>query len=267
MSSQTYKVIAHNYAHDSENKIHDDKTAALYGFKGGLVPGVADYGYLSRAALQTWGDSWLRGGSMEAKFIKPIYHGEVATAVATSDGDPELVTLSLLNPEGMNCAVGQAHLHGGVQAPKIGDYPHHAPLAPSTLPLPEIESFIAGRALGAIDYIHDEQEARELSQSLFVEALPCVDGKANWHPALCLSYANRIVKSNVQLGAWVHTASRVDYFDQPAQGEQISLRGKVAATYDKRGHVVSELDLAMFAGGERTLVKILHTAIIRLAAG
>ena len=266
MPSQTYQVVAYNYAHDSENKIHDDATAARYGFKGGLVPGVADYGYLSRATLQTWGEAWMCGGSMEAKFIKPIYHGEVATAIASSDDDPDHVTLSLQNPDGASCAVGQAKRRSGVQAPHISDYPHHAPLAPSERPIPAIDSFAAGRILGAIDYRHDAQQARELSQSLFVEALPCADGKQIWHPALCLSYANQIVKANVQLGAWVHTASHVDYFDQPAQGEQVSLRGSVAATYDKRGHVVTELDLAMFADAQRALVKIRHTAIIHLAA-
>jgi hypothetical protein len=266
MTSQTYQVVAYNYAHDSENKIHDDETAARYGFKGGLVPGVADYGYLSRAALQTWGEAWMRGGSMEAKFIKPIYHGEMATAIASSDDDPNHLTLSLQNPDGVSCAVGQAHLRCGVQTPRISDYPHHAPLAPSERALPAIETFTPGRTLGAIDYTHDTQQARDLSQSLFVEALPCTDGQEIWHPALCLSYANQIVKANLQLGAWVHTASHVDYFDQPRQGEQLSLRGSVAATYDKRGHVVTELDLAMFADAQRALVKIRHSAIIRLAS-
>jgi hypothetical protein len=151
-------------------------------------------------------------------------------------------------------------------APDIADYPYHAPLAPSARPLPAIETFGAGRALGAVDYIHDAQEARELSQSLFVEPLQSASGATLWHPALCLSYANRIVKENIQLGAWVHTASRVDYFDQPMQGEPVSLRGTVADTYDKRGHIVTELDLAMFADARRALVKIHHTAIIRLAA-
>ena len=270
MPTQTYQVLAYNYAHDSDNKIHDDETAARYGFKGGLVPGVADYGYLSRAVFQTWGEAWLRGGTMEAKFIKPIYHGEVATATASTEDDSghaDRLTLALLNPAGVRCAVGSASLQADTAAPDIADYPYHAPLAPSERPMPAIKTFGAGRALGAVDYIHDAQEARELSQSLFVEALQSASGETLWHPALCLSCANRIVKENIQLGAWVHTASRVDYFDQPMQGEQVSLRGTVADTYDKRGHIVTELDLAMFADARRALVKIHHTAIIQLATG
>ena len=108
MSTQTYQVVAYNYAHDSDNKIHDDETAARYGFKGGLVPGVADYAYLSRAAFQVRGEPWLRGGKMEAKFIKPVYHGETATAIAAGEDEserPERVTLSLRNPDGVCCAL------------------------------------------------------------------------------------------------------------------------------------------------------------------
>ena len=270
MPTQTYRVTAYNYAHDSENKIHDDKTAARYGFKGGLVPGVADYAYLSRAVLQNWGEPWLCGGSMQASFIKPIYHGEMATALATRDDDPhahEQLTLALLNAAGVRCAMGSASLHAGAKAPEISDYPAHAPLPPATRPLPAIDTFARGRVLGTVEYVHDEQNAHDLSRSLFVEALQCENGEPIWHPALCLSYANRILKENVQLDAWIHTASRVNYFDRPRQGETVSLRGTVADTYDKRGHIVSELDLAMFAGEQRALVGIHHTAIIRLRSG
>lgn len=271
MSTHKYEVVAYNYAHDSENKIHDDETAAQYGFKGGLVPGVADYGYLSRAAFKAWGKPWLNGGSMQAKFIKPIYHGEVATAIAstiahTDDSDPgNQLTLSLLNPEGVCCAVGSANLKADATPPTPEQYPRLAPLAATERPIPGIESFAAGRVLGSVEYVHNAQAAREMSESLFVEALENDAGETIWHPALCLSYANRITKENVQLGAWVHTASQVNYFGQPMQGEAVSLRGRVADTYDKRGHVVTELDLAMFANEQRALVQIHHTAIIRLA--
>ena len=34
---ETYRVRARNTAPDSENRIHDDRTAALYGFRAGLA--------------------------------------------------------------------------------------------------------------------------------------------------------------------------------------------------------------------------------------
>ena len=43
----TYTVEAFNTATDSTNKIHDDDVARTYGFRGGLVPGVDVYAYLT----------------------------------------------------------------------------------------------------------------------------------------------------------------------------------------------------------------------------
>lgn len=62
----------------------------------------------------------------------------------------------------------------------------------------------------------------------------------------------------------IHTASKVQYFALPRQGDGLSLRGKVADTYTKRGHELVELDLAMFDAAERPLAYVRHTAIIRL---
>ena len=42
----TRRVVARNDAEASENRIHDDRVAAEYGFRGGLVPGVTVYAYL-----------------------------------------------------------------------------------------------------------------------------------------------------------------------------------------------------------------------------
>ena len=260
----TYEVVAYNYAHDSDNKIHDDETAAKYGFKGGLVPGVADYAYLSRAVFASWGEPWMLGGSMQAKFIKPVYHGEVATALAEANDTPGKLELSLLNPSGGLCAVGSATLDADADVPDIEDYPRHRPLQPDELPTPCVETFAAGRALGAVEFDYDEQAAHQSARSLFVEGLESDEGELLWHPALCLHYANEAVKQNVQLSAWVHTASEVNYFGLPDDGEALSLRGTVADTYEKRGHVVTELDLVLFASERRALAKIHHTAIIRL---
>ena len=53
-------------------------------------------------------------------------------------------------------------------------------------------------------------------------------------------------------------------FGAPNDGDWIALRGAVLDTYDKRGHVMTDIDLAMFAD-ERVVAWIRHSAIIRLA--
>ena len=54
-----YTVNAYNSARDSENKIHDDSVASRFGFRGGLVPGVDVYGYMTHLPVARWGRDWL----------------------------------------------------------------------------------------------------------------------------------------------------------------------------------------------------------------
>ena len=50
-----YRIEAVNTAKESENKIHDDQVARRFGFKGGLVPGVEVYAYMTHLPVARWG--------------------------------------------------------------------------------------------------------------------------------------------------------------------------------------------------------------------
>src|SRR5579871_5974345 len=65
---ECYHVRARNTAPDSENKMHDNRTAAAYGFRGGLVPGVTVYGYLTVPVIHRFGVDWLAKGGMRVRF-------------------------------------------------------------------------------------------------------------------------------------------------------------------------------------------------------
>ncbi|HEY3142742.1 MAG TPA: hypothetical protein VGJ86_16500, partial [Acidimicrobiales bacterium] len=54
-----YTLVAKNTATTSANKIHDDEVAQRYGFRGGLVPGVDVYAYLTHPLAEAWGIDWL----------------------------------------------------------------------------------------------------------------------------------------------------------------------------------------------------------------
>ena len=47
-----YRVRAFNNASDSTNLIHADEHARRYGYRGGLVPGVSIFAYMSRSLVQ-----------------------------------------------------------------------------------------------------------------------------------------------------------------------------------------------------------------------
>src|SRR5947209_17837712 len=83
-----YRIEAFNASKESENKIHEDAVAQRFGFRGGLVPGVDVYAYMTHLPVQRWGRAWLERGTAECRLIKPVYDGDTAvvTAVEAADG-------------------------------------------------------------------------------------------------------------------------------------------------------------------------------------
>jgi hypothetical protein len=156
------------------------------------------------------------------------------------------------------------------ELPDPADYPE-APLPPAAERFPpRIGALRPGETiLGTLRCEASWQTPLE-GPDAFIDAvcdpLPIYRGEtACCHPALISAYANRILKDNVNLGPWIHTASDVRYFALPSEGQPVSLRGKVARTFEKRGHEFVELDLALFDATERPLTHIVHSAIIHPA--
>ena len=73
-----YRVKAFNASKGSENKIHDDDIARRFGFRGGLVPGVDVYAYMTHLPVRRWGLAWLEHGNAECRLLKPVYDGDAA---------------------------------------------------------------------------------------------------------------------------------------------------------------------------------------------
>src|SRR3978361_406049 len=109
----SYRVTAHNTSKLSENKIHDDTVARRFGFSGGLVPGVDVFAYMIHLPVAKWGRAFLERGLIEARFVKPVYDGEIAeVSCEESDG---VVSIEVRS-RGQLCATGSASLPASVPA-------------------------------------------------------------------------------------------------------------------------------------------------------
>ena len=94
-----YELTAVNFAEESANKIHSDDVAKDYGFAGGLVPGIAVYGYMTHPMVERFDRDWLDRGHMDAKFIKPVYDGEpVRVEVKPAGEDASEFEIQVLAP-------------------------------------------------------------------------------------------------------------------------------------------------------------------------
>ena len=130
----------------SLNLVHDDEFARRLGFKAGLVPGVTVYGYMAVLPARHWGERWMEGGGMSARFIKPVYDGDEVTAAAspTESG----LELELRDSAGEVCASGHAEASAEEPPPRLERYPSLALPVPAGRP-----AFAEGQALG-LSLIH-----------------------------------------------------------------------------------------------------------------
>src|ERR1700744_5956971 len=116
---ETYRVEAYNSAKQSENKMHDDAVARRFGFHGCLVPGFDVMAYMMHLPVAKWGRAFLERGLIEARFVKPVYDGEIADVTATeSDGVLSIEVQSC----GQLCATGSATLPVSAPSFSIADY-------------------------------------------------------------------------------------------------------------------------------------------------
>src|ERR1700704_1900358 len=116
---ESYRVQAYNTAKQSENKMHDDTVARRFGFSGGLGPGGDVMAYMMHLPVAKWGRAFLERGFIEARFIKPVYDGEVADLTGQeSDG----VLSIAVESRGQLCATGTASLPASSPSVSISDF-------------------------------------------------------------------------------------------------------------------------------------------------
>jgi acyl dehydratase len=245
----TYRVRARNTATDSENRIHDDRTAEAYGFRGGLVPGVTIYGYLTVPIVDRFGADWLARGGLRVSFLNPVYAGD--DVVVELDGD----RVDARGPDGTVCATG--HIFWPVGAPpSVILYPE-APLPPERPPASSV-SLAPGQILGSLCSqlcLPDDAFLAEQDETLAIYR------EGTMHPAALLSLCNQLLLQNVKLGPWIHVASEVRHFSLARDGDQLSVRGRVAQRFERKGHQFVELDILVAAGEGRVVQQVRHTAI------
>jgi acyl dehydratase len=75
------------------NPIHYDvEFAENAGLPAPIATGVMSSAFLSEMLTNAFGVEWIRGGSMDVKFIRPIYAGDTVTAHGRISGKAETST-------------------------------------------------------------------------------------------------------------------------------------------------------------------------------
>jgi acyl dehydratase len=258
-ASHVYRVQARNLSHASENKIHDNDVARRFGFRGGLVPGVEVYAYMTHLPVARWGADWLERGTAECRFLKPVYDGNVVTVSATETHNELAIAVE---SEGERCATGSAALDGAAQT--VAPVWESTPIPPfDARPDADEASLAIGRRLSS----HPLQLTRDrLHQYLsdIRESEPLYARENLAHPALMLRLCNSALKDNVKLGPWIHVASSIRHRGLARAGDSLAAHAAVTANYERNGHRMVDLDVLILANGVVPVTHVRHTAIYRL---
>jgi acyl dehydratase len=251
-----HQVLAYNSARQSENKMHDDRVARQFGFGGGLVPGVDVYAYMAHPAVARWGLSFLERGSLAARFLQPVYDGELATVLpreANAGLDIEVTCRDRL------CASGHARLEP-IPAPSLADFA--AVPAVAARAAADQTTLAPGRWLGIRPLQVSAQFAAQYLADVR-ETDPIYAAEGLCHPGLLPRLCNWALMHNVVLGPWIHVGSDIAHFAAVRIGDELSVRAKILANYERKGHHFVELDGVIVANSDRPIARVAHTAIWR----
>jgi hypothetical protein len=252
---ETWSVKAFNTAKQSENKMHDDTVAQRFGFSGGLVPGVDVMAYMMHPPVAKWGRAFLERGLIEARFLKPVYDGEIADVRAEEkDGVLGLAVES----GGTLRATGSASLPAKAPSHSLDDFVAVPPVARRE-PV-DAASYEAGKWLGTEPRSWDNEAATAYLEDVR-ETDPIYVHQQLGHPGLLQRIMNRVLVDNAILGPWIHVGSRMQLLKAAEVGDELVARAKVTANYEKKGHRFVELDALLVANGRTAVAHCRHIAI------
>lgn len=260
---QTWTLTAFNNAADSENRIHADDVAKDYGFRGGLVPGVTVYAYMTHPVVEALGPQWLESGTAHARFLAPCYDGEevTASAIESDDGKYEIQ----LTREGQVLGQGSVSIPAeSLAAPPIEDYPD-VPMPSERIPAEAgaLREAVEAGDLGSLNFTFDEAKSKAYLESVR-ETLPVYEESQIAHPGFLLSVVNFQLAANVALGPWIHVGSEICHLGLVQVGDQVSVRGRLAEIYEKKGHEFLDMDVAIVTNDAQVVAKVKHSAIYRI---
>ena len=147
--------------------------------------------------------------------------------------------------------------------PAIAEFQQRTPPTPAERPPASQSSLAEGTWLGTAPMqMTPEYAAGYLRDVRETDAIYAREGLA--HPGALLRLCNLALRENVVLPPWIHTGSKVANFAAARVGDELSVRARVAANYEKKGHRLVDLDALVIANGRTVVARVLHTAVYQL---
>jgi len=256
----TYRPVAVNHAHSSENRIHADDVAQRYGFSGGLVPGVAVFGYMTHEITAALGADWLGHGIADLRLIKPAYEGDRLAIDLTRDS-PTRSSVACRNPQGVLLATIAVDV-----PPALPPIDARATIASDARDPERVEIALErvdiDRPFERFVWQPTDEQNRQYADWVG-DDLP-VYRTGVLHPHLLQHMANQVLVRRFYLPAWVHVGTEMRFRRTLRVGDAVEMRTTPIEKWERKGHHFVKLYIAYVVDGQPA-VEAYHTAIIKLA--
>lgn len=266
-----HRVRTVNVSINSANKIHDDATAARYGFRGGLVAGTLVYAHMTTPLVERLGERWLDASVSELKLLQPAYDGEWLTVAGDplpADGAEAGYRVTVRNEAGTELAALETHC-GGALPPldpraDLTPAPDDKPVLPITWERVQVDA-----PLRALHWAPTREALADWCAAAGDALALYREGEApRLQPGMVLQAANAVFSQHYVLEPWIHTGSRIVQRGPLRLGDPIEVRAVPTARWERKGHQFVTL-YVVFRNGGRPVVEVTHSAIfnVRPTAG
>lgn len=243
---ESWSAEAFNPVPESENRIHSDEVARAYGFRGGLVPGVAVAAYLLHPAAVAWGRDWLERGRSQVVVHSPVYHGE-RFQVEVEHATARAYEAELLDPRAALCASASASLPEAAPEPPVR---RHDRVLTRDAERPAVSREVMERlrvtGLGALPARWSEaaEITNYLRDSSAMAPVFRETGLAN--PAFVLGLSNWVLAQNVRMSAWLHLQTDAQHYRAIEPDTDLVVEAAIADLFEKKGHAFVDADVAVY---------------------
>ncbi len=212
--------------------------------------------YMMHLPVEKWGRAFLERGLIEARFVKPVYDGEIAELA----GDEHDGVLSIeVHSRGELCATGTASLPASAPSFSLADFSEVAAVRGRK---PVDANSYAGRQMAGRGAAQLGRRRRNANISpTFARPTPIYAREGLGHPGLLPRVMNKVLVDNAILGPWIHVGTRMQLLSAAGIGDELTARAKVTGNYDKKGHRFVELDALVVGNGKTPLAHCQHIAI------
>jgi len=256
----TYRPTAVNHSHASENRIHADDVAKRYGFSGGLVPGVAVFGYMTHELTDALGAEWLGHAIADLRLLKPAYEGD-RLAIELTQQAPTRYAVECRNPRGDLLATLAVDV--GDDLPSVDP---RAKLATDARDPARVEiAFDLVRIDEPFErFVWQPTEESNRQYTEWVADDQPIYRAGILHPHLIQHMANQVLVRRFYLPAWVHVGTEMRFRRMLKVGDAVEMRTTPIEKWERKGHQFIKLYIAYVVDGAPA-VEAYHTAIIKLA--